>query len=198
MITRREFFINSLEALCSIGVVSLLVGCADKKKRRTPFRLDYNTFLGVGVQMPSWINSADHAEIGSIVDKYIIDFHAFLGEQASVGGLRLIIPERIKSFASDASYTGCAAGLYVPWEDLILCSWGKEGDTSYPTRKNILPAFPHELSHRWLRKHNMSDKHEDFPQYVLDADAYAQQQSAEFLGDFSLYNPSSYNPNSCQ
>lgn len=191
MITRRKFLVNSVNAL--FGVIPPLIGCADKNKHdSTYFRLDYSTCLGVSVQMPPWINAADFAKIGVIVDEYMQDFHTFLREQTSGGNLRLIIADRIKSFVTDSSYTGYAAGLYNPLEDLIICSWGKESNSNYPTRTNILPAFPHELSHRWLMNHNVSYEHDDFPKYVRDADIYAQQQSPEFFGEFSLYDPLLY------
>ena len=172
-ITRREFLWHSLEVLCAgIIIPTSISGCInDKEYHPINFRFDYGTSIGIGIQMPSWIEQKDYSEVGDIVDKYVIDFHYFLDEFVTTDYLRLIIPERIKSFESSASYTGCAAGVYYPRDNAAVVAWGKEGDTPYPARKNILPALPHELSHRWLQRHRLSDLHEDFPRAVIDADA---------------------------
>lgn len=177
------------------------------------FVTSHTTALGVYVQMASWIQPVDYPEVGRIIDKYIFDFHAHIRSYSSVSdvideqGMALIIPERIHSFSYTGTATGCAAGLYITEFDAVLCAWQQIAPRSpIPVLKNILPALPHELSHRWLQRRGLPDWHNvdsngvsqtAFPKFILDADAYAQSLSPVFTGDLSKYDPSTYDPNSC-
>ena len=53
-----------LESLLVGTLLPSFAGCAKKKKYSIPFHLDHETNLGIGIQMPSWIEQRDYVEIG--------------------------------------------------------------------------------------------------------------------------------------
>lgn len=200
LITRRGFLKRGLAALCCAASSRVLAGCTEKEDDvfyLSPLKPnEFETAMGIRVTAPSWIEKKDYPELGSIIDKYDIDFHSFIGVNIGSDRSLLYIPDRIKSFSLDGSPLNCAAGLVVSSNSIIV-AWGKEGNSPYPVRVNILPAFPHELAHRWLGAPGIRTNHPDFPQLLLDADAYAQSRSPYFLGSFNNYDQDSYNPSSC-